>query len=117
MPAAQQQVGLPPRYRVVRHIAKGGRGAVWGAEDELLGRLVAIKVLAPGYAADPSARRRFTREARAAARVSDHPHVVTIFDIGEHEGQPFIVREPLGGGTIADRLKRDEPIPVPTALE
>jgi eukaryotic-like serine/threonine-protein kinase len=117
MPAAQQQVGLPPRYRVVRHIANGGMAAVWAAEDELLERLVAVKVLAPGYAADPSARRRFTREARAAARVSDHPHVVTIFDIVEHEGQAFIVMEHFPGGTVADRLKRGEPVPVPTALE
>src|SRR4051812_3981187 len=118
MPSVTQgRIALPDRYRVVRHIANGGMASVWAAEDELLGRLVAVKVLAPGYAADPSARRRFTREARAAARVSDHPHVVTIFDIGEHEGQAFIVMEHLAGGTIADRLKRDEPIPVPTALE
>src|SRR3954452_9773831 len=106
MAAVQPQIALPPRYRVVRHIANGGMAAVWAAEDELLGRLVAIKVLAPGYAADPSARRRFTREARAAARVSDHPHVVTIFDIGEHEGQAFIFMEHLAGGTSAVGLKR-----------
>ena len=86
MPALSQQVDLPPRYRVVRHIANGGMATVWAAEDSLLERLVAVKVLAAGYAVDEAARRRFTREARAAARVSDHPNVVTIFDIGEHDG-------------------------------
>jgi serine/threonine-protein kinase len=120
MPAVQPQVALPPRYRVVRHIANGGMAVVWAAEDELLERLVAVKVLAAGYAADPSARRRFTREARAAARVSDHPHVVTIYDIGEtasHPPEAFIVMEHFAGGTVADRLRRDEPVPVPTALD
>src|SRR5690242_21468176 len=108
MPALSQQVDLPPRYRVVRHIANGGMATVWAAEDSVLERLVAVKVLAAGYAADPAARRRFTREARAAARVSDHPNVVTIFDIGEMEApstQAFIVMEHFAGGTVADRLK------------
>jgi eukaryotic-like serine/threonine-protein kinase len=116
MAALSQQVELPPRYRVVRHIANGGMATVWAAEDSLLERLVAVKVLAAGYAADPAARRRFTREARAAARVSDHANVVTIFDIGDHDGQAFIVMEHFAGGTVADRLKADEPIPGPLAL-
>jgi serine/threonine protein kinase len=119
MSALSQQVDLPPRYRVVRHIANGGMATVWAAEDAVLERLVAVKVLAAGYAADPSARRRFTREARAVARVSDHLNVVTIFDIGEMPSpstQAFIVMEHFAGGTVADRLKADEPIPVPMAL-
>ena len=110
---------LPDRYRVVRHIANGGMASVWAAEDGLLGRLVAVKILAPGYAADADARRRFTREARAAARVSDHPHVVTIYDIGETEDddpQAFIVMEHLAGGTVGQRLRSGDPIPVPTVL-
>ena len=119
MSALSEQVDLPERYRVVRHIANGGMATVWAAEDAVLGRLVAVKVLAAGYAADPSARRRFTREARAAARVSDHLNVVTIFDIGEmapESAQAFIVMEHYAGGTVADRLKAGEPIPVPLAL-
>jgi hypothetical protein len=119
MSALSQQVDLPPRYRVVRHIANGGMATVWAAEDAVLERLVAVKVLAAGYAADPSARRRFTREARAAARVSDHLHVVTIFDIGEMSSPPaqaFIVMEHFAGGTVADRLRSGDPIPVPQAL-
>jgi serine/threonine-protein kinase len=116
MPAVHQQVALPPRYRVVRHIANGGMAAVWAAQDAVLERLVAVKTLAPGYAADPAARRRFTREARAAARVSDHPNVVTVFDIGDHEDQAFIVMEHFAGGTVAERLRGGEPVPVATAL-
>src|SRR3954471_4586377 len=93
MPATEQRVALPPRYRVVRHIADGGMAAVWAAEDELLGRLVAVKVLSPAFAADDRAVERFQREARAGARLSDHRHVVTVYDIGEHDGRAFMVME------------------------
>jgi serine/threonine-protein kinase len=91
--------------------------SVWAAEDELLGRLVAVKVLAPGFAADPSATRRFKREARSAARVSDHPNVVTIFDVGEHEDHAFIVMEYCSGGTLADRMRQPTPIPRAVAID
>src|SRR5947207_15355255 len=97
-PVTKARIALPDRYRVVRHIANGGMASVWAAEDELLGRLVAVKVLAAGFASDPAATRRFKREARAAARVSGHPNVVTIFDVGEYDGQAFIVKEHLAGG-------------------
>jgi serine/threonine-protein kinase len=112
-----RQISLPERYRVVRHIANGGMASVWAAQDELLGRLVAVKVLAPGYAADAAATRRFKREARSAARVSDHPNVVTIFDVGEHEDHAFIVMEYCSGGTLSDRLRLPEPIPRAVALD
>jgi eukaryotic-like serine/threonine-protein kinase len=105
------QIELPERYRLIRHVASGGMAAVYAADDELLGRRVAVKVLAPGLAADPSARIRFRREARAAARVSDHPHVVTIYDVGGADHEAFIVMELLPGGTLNDRLKRGDPIP------
>src|SRR3954451_3973957 len=77
MPATEQRVSLPPRYRVLRHIANGGMAAVYAAEDELLGRLVAVKLLARASAAAERAPRRFLREARAAARLGDCRHVVT----------------------------------------
>jgi serine/threonine-protein kinase len=112
----QARIALPDRYRVLRHIANGGMASVWAAEDELLGRLVAVKVLAPGYAADASARRRFEREARAAARVSDHPNVVTIYDVAEHDDQAFIVMEHLSGGTVAERLRRPQAVPRGAAI-
>src|SRR4051812_46764750 len=115
-PAVQHTVSLPERYRVTRRIAAGGMATVYACEDQVLGRLVAVKVLAPQFAADSDAAARFQREARAAARVSDHPHVVTVYDIGEHDGVAFIVMEYFPGGTLADRLRSGEPIPRPTAV-
>jgi eukaryotic-like serine/threonine-protein kinase len=105
---------LPARYRAKRHLASGGMASVWCAEDQVLGRTVAVKVLAERFADDGMAMRRFKREARAAARVSNHPHVVTIFDVGDldpDDGQaseptrPFIVMEYLAGGTVADAIR------------
>jgi eukaryotic-like serine/threonine-protein kinase len=116
MPVSEHRIALPARYRVVRHIANGGMASVWAAEDELLGRLVAVKVLSPAYAQDERANRRFLREARAGARLSDCRHVVTVFDIGEHDGRPFMVMEHVAGGTVADRLKRGRAIPRSLAL-
>src|SRR4051794_25031573 len=117
MPATQHRMRLPDRYQDLRHIANGGMASVWSARDAMLERTVAVKVLAPGFAADPSASRRFTREARTGARISDHPHVVTVYDIGEFEGQAFIVMEYLPGGTVADRLRAGARIPQDTALQ
>ena len=98
-------IELPDRYRVLRHIASGGMASVWEAEDLLLGRHVAVKVLGAQFAADRSARARFQREARTAAQVSDQTHVVTIYDVGEHGDDAFIVMEHFAGGTVADRLR------------
>src|SRR3712207_8730254 len=78
VPPSEVRIKLPERYRVVRHVANGGMASVWAAEDSILGRLVAVKVLAQHISADPGARTRFEREARTAARVSDHPNVATI---------------------------------------
>ena len=73
MPVSEHRIALPTRYRVVRHIANGGMASVWLAEDELLGRLVAVKVLSAGYAQEERANRRFLREARAATAASSSP--------------------------------------------
>jgi eukaryotic-like serine/threonine-protein kinase len=105
MPVREHRIALPSRYRVVRHIANGGMASVWAAEDKLLERLVAVKVLSPAYAEDDRANRRFLREARAGARLSECRHVVTVYDIGEHEDRPFMVMEHFAGGTVADRLR------------
>jgi serine/threonine-protein kinase len=116
MAVSEHHIALPARYRVVRHIANGGMASVWAAEDELLGRLVAVKVLSPAYAQDERAKRRFLREARAGARLSDCRHVVTVYDIGEHDGRPFMVMEHVAGGTVADRMKSGRPVPRALAL-
>ncbi len=89
---------------------------VWEARDELLGRAVAVKVLASHLSEDERARLRFEREARAAAGLSTHPHVVTIYDVGEHDGRAFMVMELMRGGTVADRLKAGRAIADETAL-
>ncbi len=116
MPVSEHRVALPTRYKVVRHIANGGMASVWLAEDELLGRLVAVKVLSPGLAQDERANRRFVREARAGARLSECRHVVTVYDIGEHDGRPFMVMEHFSGGTVADRLRSGRDVPRALAL-
>jgi serine/threonine-protein kinase len=107
---------LPPRYLRPTRIGYGGMGEIFRAEDEVLGRTVAIKVLSEQYARDESLRARFTREALAAARLSGEPDTVTIFDVGEWEGRPFIVMEYLGGGSLEARLREGAPPPVDEAL-
>src|SRR3954471_16415544 len=104
MPAPLAPFSLPDRYRLEGGIAAGGMAAVYAAHDELLDRPVAVKVLAEHLNSDDAARRRFQREARAAAALSSHPAVVTIFDVGEHEGRSFIVMERRTGGTGADQV-------------
>src|SRR5437588_399163 len=112
--SALQGLSIPDRYRLVRRIADGGMGSVWCARDLTLDRDVAIKLLAQRFLHDEMAVRRFKREARTAARLSGHPNVVTIFDVGQgtaeddEAGRPFIVMEYLAGGTVADALRLGE---------
>jgi len=94
------------RYRVERVLGQGAMAKVLLAHDEELGREVAVKLLDEGLAADPSFRARFAREARVAAGLS-HPNVVTVFDVGEDDGRPFIVMELVPGRTLEERLRRD----------
>jgi serine/threonine-protein kinase len=96
---------LPPRYSGARHIARGGMGDIYRATDSVLGRAVAVKLLADRYAWDEDVRRRFTREALAAARLSGEAHIVTIYDVGEHNGRPYIVMEYLPGGSLEDVVR------------
>jgi len=105
MPPSDLAVLLPARYVPVRHLADGGMASVWVARDSLLRREVAVKLLAPSLATDDDARARFTREAHAAARLSGHPHVVTVYDAGEHEGRAYLVMALYPGGTVADRVR------------
>jgi TolB-like protein len=90
------------RYRVVRQIGRGGMGVVFEAVDERLGRPIAIKTILP--ATDPQVGERFLREARSAAAVS-HPNICQLFEIGEHEGQPFLAMELLEGQSLAARIE------------
>lgn len=100
---------LPSRYLAPELIGRGGMGDIYRATDSVLGRDVAIKILAERYAQDQSIRERFTREALAAARLSGEPNTVTIYDVGEHQDRPFIVMEHLGGGSLDDVLRSGGP--------
>jgi len=95
---------LPERYTSVRLVGEGGMAEVHAAFDSTLGREVAVKILAARYCADATMRRRFLREARLAASLADHPHIVTVYDVGEWDGRPYIVMELATGGSVADRL-------------
>jgi len=96
------------RFETVRLLGRGGMGEVYLARDPLIERLVAVKVLAASF--DAAARERFTREARAAGRL-DHEHIVTIFDVGEHDGRPFIAMEYVPGETLGALIRRPAPPP------
>jgi eukaryotic-like serine/threonine-protein kinase len=101
------------KYRVEKLLGEGGMGAVYVAVQEPLGRRVALKVISDKRAAS-DARERFVREARIVARLRC-PHVVTLFDFGDHEGAPYIAMELLEGETLRERLRRGR-LPLEEAL-
>ena len=100
-------------YHVISRAGAGGMGTVWLAEDTALGRRVALKFLSEGAAQTGDATARLLREARAASAL-DHPHIATIYDVGEFEGQPYIAMAFYDGETLAERLARG-PLPVADA--
>src|SRR5438093_8200005 len=92
-------------YEITGSLGAGGMGEVYKARDTRLDRTVAIKVLAPSLATDVEFRARFDREARAISQL-DHPHICTLYDVGQHEGMAYLVMQYLEGETLASRLER-----------
>jgi serine/threonine protein kinase/Tol biopolymer transport system component len=90
-------------YTILRLLGAGGAGEVWRARDERLGRDVAIKVLLPHFSSDAERLRRFMDEARTAGALN-HSNILTVYDVGEHRGNPFLVSECLEGQSLRPRL-------------
>jgi serine/threonine-protein kinase len=102
------------RYQIVRALGEGGMGSVYLAKDPAIDRFVAIKLLRSGFD-DESARERFRREAKAIGQLH-HINIVTIFDVGEHEGDPFIAMEYVEGHTIAQVVRSGAEVALDSAL-
>src|SRR5438874_990232 len=113
---AGREVG---RYRVVSLLGTGGMGAVYDAVDATLGRHVALKILPPSVVSDADRLRRFAQEARAASALN-HPHVITVYDIGtftvDENEIHFISMEKIEGATLSDTIEAG-PLPPERAIE
>jgi hypothetical protein len=114
-PQGPGELGRLGSYRVLKLLGSGGMGVVFLGEDPQLERAVALKAMLPAQAAVPSAKQRFLREARAAAAVK-HDHIVTIYQVCEDRGVPFLAMELLEGEMLEERLQRVGRLPVTEVL-
>jgi serine/threonine protein kinase len=102
---------------VQRLLGEGSRKVVYAATDTRLGRDVAVAIIKTD-GLDDAGRRRIDREARAMARLGDHPNIVTVFDVGDENGEPYIVSELMPGGSVAELIAAadDHRLPLSDAL-
>src|SRR5882762_3449850 len=91
-------------YRIMEPLGAGGMGAVYKAYDKRLQRVVALKLLKPEYLSQQDRRRRFHQEAQAASALN-HPHILTVYEVGEHDGKPYIAMEYVEGDTLRQKIK------------
>jgi eukaryotic-like serine/threonine-protein kinase len=105
-PRDPANLGRIAQYEIVKELGRGGMGIVFKAEDEVLQRTVAIKLMLPEIAASETARQRFMREARSAAQVV-HENVVAIHTVDETQGAPYLVMQFVEGGSLQDRIHHD----------
>ncbi|HEX7899669.1 MAG TPA: serine/threonine-protein kinase [Planctomycetota bacterium] len=103
--AAEKDAPAFPNLKILRTLGEGGMGVVYEAEQTALGRKVALKVLSPALASDPSFVERFTREAKALAQLT-HPNIVGIHEFGVHDGVPYLVMEYVDGVSLRNILKK-----------
>ncbi len=103
------------RYRILRKLGTGGMANVYLAEDEDLGRRVAIKILNDRYASDEAFTERFRREAKSAAALS-HPNIVSIYDRGDADGRPYIAMEVIEGKSLKELIVGSGPLPISEAV-
>ena len=104
------------RYRILGRLGKGAMGVVYSAHDGLMERSVAIKVMMTDLEDDPETSARFYREARSAGQLA-HPNIITIYDMGEDNGRPFIVMELLEGETLNKYLERPDAADVESRMD
>ncbi len=106
------------RYEVKRFLGEGGKKKVYLAQDTLLDREVAFALIKT-EGLDEVSRTRITREAQAMGRLGSHPHIVTVFDLGDHDGQPYMVTELMGGGDVEGVIEDapDHRLPLEQAIE
>jgi serine/threonine-protein kinase len=107
---------LNNRYRLLSQIAAGGMAVVFKAQDTLLNRVVAVKVLRETFATDPTFQARFQREAQAAANLN-HANIVTVYDVGQDAGRHYIVMEYIDGQDLKQIIRAEAPLPINRAVD
>jgi predicted Ser/Thr protein kinase len=112
---AEGELGRLGSYRVLRVLGAGGMGVVFLAEDPQLERRVALKAMRPALISSDSAKKRFFREAKTTASIK-HDHIITIYQVGEDRGAPFLAMEFLEGESLEERLQRSKKLPLDDVL-